>query len=71
MNAEEAVVEKMQRKRRLEVLVHLRKGIGEACKSTRLHSHCQILTFNVTCQDVPPNRLPDQCFDPNSGSVLI
>ena len=66
MNPNEIVVEEMQGQCRFEVLKFPRERIRQPCKPTHLHSHSQVLSLNVSCQDVLPNRLPDQCFDQNS-----
>ena len=52
VDSHEVVEHKMKRNRMRMVLNFLREGICQSGKPTHVHSHSQVLTFNVTGRDI-------------------
>ena len=62
MNTNKIIIKEMQSKICFQVLKFLGIGVSESSKSTHLHSHGQVLAFNVTGGNMFSNRFTDKRF---------
>ena len=62
VNPHEVVMEEMESKSGLKAQEPFGEGIGESCKPTHPHAHCQVLTLDQTGRNVLVDRGTSQSF---------